>query len=309
MSLPKVTAGVSSESPVKVAAGRGGLNPVTAALLSPAMLFVFLTLLVPVLVALRYSFNQYDPAQLMISAWSFENYVRFLSDNYYQEILFTTLWVAAMATLICLIGGIPTAYFITRIVSPQWRLRVTILIILPLLMGNAVRSAAWMVVLGDKGLASSIAVGLGLSEGFNLMYTSQAVVIATASVMMPFMVITLKSVFETLDPTLDEAAESLGASHLVVMRDVTMPLALPGILAGTSLCFVLSMNAYATPVLIGGPQFHMMAPQIQQQVSKAFNWPFGAALAFIMMATTLLLTVLSNLWVQSKYRRWSEASR
>jgi putative spermidine/putrescine transport system permease protein len=91
-----------------------------------------------------------------------------------------------------------------------------------------------------------------------------------------------------------------------VIRRIVLPLAMPGILAGSVLCFILSMNAYATPVLIGGPTFHMMAPTVYQQIAKVMNWPFGAALAFILMAVTLILTVGVSVLVQRRYRKWSE---
>jgi putative spermidine/putrescine transport system permease protein len=120
------------------------------------------------------------------------------------------------------------------------------------------------------------------------------------------MIVTLQSVIETIDNNLEEAASSLGADHWRILRHVVLPLSLPGILAGTMLCFVLSMNAYATPVLLGGPQFHFMAPTVYQQVAKAMNWPFGSAIAFILMGVTLALTLVANTLVQRRYRRWAE---
>jgi len=95
---------------------------------------------------------------------------------------------------------------------------------------------------------------------------------------------------------------NLGAGRLTVLRRVTLPLALPGIVAGTVLVFILCMNAYATPVLLGGPSFRMMAPALYDQMTKANNWPFGAALAFVLMAATLLLTLLASVGLQRRYR-------
>lgn len=213
--------------------------------------------------------------------------------------------MSALSTLLCLIAGFPVAYFMVRLASARWRSLMFILIILPLLMGNAVRTAAWMVVLGDKGLLSSAMAAIGLSP-VKLMYTPTAVVIGLVSVLLPFMIVTIQSVLEGIGRNLEDAAESLGASHLTVLRRIVLPLALPGLLAGTMLCFILSMNAYATPVLLGGPQLHMMAPEVYQQVTKVMNWPFGSALAFILMGVTLLLTVTANSLVQRRYRKWSE---
>jgi putative spermidine/putrescine transport system permease protein len=276
------------------------------ALVSPATILVILGLLGPLVLMSRFSFNRFVPGQLMVEALSFENYRKFLSDSFYQDVLATTVWVSALSTLLCLLAGFPVAYFLVRLVPPRWKSRLLILIILPLLMGNAVRTAAWMVVLGDKGLLSAIMRHVALTFQLKIMYTPTAVVIALVSVMLPFMIITLQSVLEGIDQNIEDAAGSLGASHLTVLRRIVLPLALPGILAGTMLCFILSMNAYATPVLIGGPQFHMMAPEVYQQIAKAMNWPFGAALALILMAVTLILTTTANALVQRRYRRWSE---
>jgi putative spermidine/putrescine transport system permease protein len=254
---------------------------------------------------LRYSLNKYDPAELMISALTLENYVKFLGDAFYQEVLLTTVGISAFSTALCLITGFPVAYYLVRMASPRIRSMLFILIILPLLMGNAVRTAAWMVILGDKGLLSSAVAIFGVAP-LKLMYTPTAVVIGLVSVLLPFMIVTLQSVLEGVERNLEDAASSLGAGHLTVLRRIVLPLSLPGILAGTMLCFILSMNAYATPVLIGGPQFHMMAPEVYQQVTKAMNWPFGSALAFILMAVTLMLTATSNSLIQRRYRKWSE---
>lgn len=274
-------------------------------LAAPATLFVLLGLVAPLALMFRYSLNRFVPGQMMVEALTLANYQKFFSDSFYQEVLGTTLWVSALSTVLCLLAGFPVAYALVRHAGPKWKPRLLILIILPLLMGNAVRTAAWMVILGDKGLFNAALGSVGLSA-VKLMYTPTAVVIGLVSVMLPFMIVTLQSVLEGIDENLEAAAASLGAPHGVVLRRVVLPLALPGLLAGTMLCFILSMNAYATPVLIGGPTFHMMAPTVYQQVAKAMNWPFGAALAFVLMAVTLFLTTTANVLVQRHYRKWSE---
>ncbi|MFG1320607.1 ABC transporter permease [Xanthobacter autotrophicus] len=274
-------------------------------LAAPGTLFVVLALMGPLALMFRYSLNRFVPGQMMVEALTLANYSKFFADSYYQEVLATTLWVSGLSTLLCLLAGFPVAYFLVRQASDKWKGRLLLLVILPLLMGNAVRTAAWMVILGDKGLFNAFIAVVGVSP-VKLMYTPTAVVIGLVSVLLPFMIVTLQSVIEGIDANLEAAASSLGASHLTTLWRVVLPLALPGILAGTMLCFILSMNAYATPVLIGGPSFQMMAPAVYQQVAKAMNWPFGAALAFVLMAVTLVLTTTANILVQRRYRRWSE---
>ncbi len=272
----------------------------------PGLIFVAVGLLLPLALMLRNSLNRYDPAELMISAVTPENYVKFFNDAFYQEVLFRTVWISGLATAICLVAGIPVAYFLARHASGFSKRMLLIVILIPLLIGNAVRTSAWMLILNDKGVLAAF-LGLFGHEGpLGLMYTAKGVVIGLVSVLLPFMIITLNSVFESIDQNLEDAAQSLGAGHFTIMRRVVLPLAMPGILAGSVLCFILSMNAYATPVLIGGPTFHMMAPTVYQQIAKVMNWPFGAALAFILMAVTMILTVGVSVMVQRKYRKWSE---
>lgn len=280
-------------------------SPVPA-LVGPATLFVLLALFGPLAIMFRYSLNKYDSTELMISAFTAENYVKFLGDSFYQEVLFTTVWVSVLSTAICLMLAFPVAYFLVRQASSTMKSWLIILVVVPLLIGNAVRTAAWMVILSDRGLLAATLQSVGFTGKLGLMYTPTAVVIGLVSVLLPFMIITLHSVIESIDRNLEDAASSLGAGHLATLRRIVLPLALPGVLAGTLLCFILSMNAYATPVLIGGPQFHMMAPTVYQQVAKSMNWPFGAALAFILMTVTLVLTVGANTLVQRRYRRWAE---
>ena len=117
------------------------------------------------------------------------------------------------------------------------------------------------------------------------------------------MVLTLQSVIEGIDPSIEEAALTLGAGPLRTFRRVILPLAMPGLLAGTILVFILGMNAYATPVLLGGPRFQVMGPVVYGQFAGLNNWPFGAALSFVLMTATLSLTVVSNVLVQRRYRQ------
>ncbi|MFG1214407.1 ABC transporter permease [Xanthobacter flavus] len=299
------TAPAAAASPPAPRGRKGRRLAPAYGLTAPATIFVLLALMGPLALMFRYSLNRFVPGQMMVEALTLDNYARFFADSFYQEVLGTTLWISALSTLLCLVAGFPVAYFLVRQASDKWKGRLLLLIVLPLLMGNAVRTAAWMVILGDKGLFNAVIGAIGITP-VKLMYTPTAVVIGLVSVLLPFMIVTLQSVIEGIDANLESAAQSLGASHLTVLRRVVLPLALPGILAGTMLCFILSMNAYATPVLIGGPSFHMMAPTVYQQVAKAMNWPFGAALAFVLMAVTLVLTTTANILVQRRYRRWSE---
>lgn len=295
---------LAGTAPSVVPPRKRGYGPI--ALLGPATIFVVFGLMAPLALMFRNSLNRYDPRELMVSAVTLENYAKFFRETFYQEILWRTVWVSLASTSICLIAAFPLAYFLSRQVPERYRSKLLILIIIPLLIGNAVRTAAWMLILNDRGMLAALLGWFGFKGQIGLMYSTSGVIIGLVSVLLPFMVITLHSVLDAIDRNLEDAAASLGAGHLTTLTRIILPLALPGILSGTLLCFVLSMNAYATPVLIGGPKFHMMAPTVYEQVAKVMNWPFGSALAFILMAVTLVLTMTASHFVQRRYRRWSE---
>jgi len=263
-------------------------------LIGPATLFCVLQLLVPVAILFRYSLNSFDPAAYMVEAVTAENYVKFFTDPYYLTVLARTIRVSVVSTLICLVMGFPLAYWLARMTS-RWKNLMVILVVLPLFIGNAVRAAGWMTLFGAKGFINSVLMTIGvIDQPLTLMYTEMAVVVGIITVNLPYMVLTLQSVLEGIARPIEEAALSLGAAPFQTFRRVVWPLALPGTLAGTILTFILAMNAYATPVLLGGPKFAMMGPLVYDQFSQSNNWPFGAAVSFVLMATTLGLTFLAH---------------
>ena len=273
-------------------------------LIGPATIFIALCLLGPLAILLRYSLNEFVPTRkMMVEALTIANYVKFFTDPYYTTILGTTVRIAVTVTVACLIIGFPLAYVVARSQS-RFKHLLIIAIVLPLFVGNAVRAAGWMVVFGSKGFFNSTLMDFGLiAQPFEIMFTEKAVIIGIIAVNLPFMVLSLQSVIEGIDRAVEEAAYSLGAPPATMFRRVLWPLALPGILAGTILTFILAMNAYATPFLLGGPLFKMMAPVIYNEFTQKTNWPFGGAIAFILMAVTLSLTIAANLILQRRAAR------
>ena len=271
-------------------------------LVGPATVFVTLGLLAPLAILLRYSFNRIDPRRIMVETFSLDNYVKFFSDPYYVGVLWTTLRVSAICTVVCLVMGLPLAYVLAR-TQTRFKNVLVMLVVLPLFVGNAVRAAGWMTFFGSKGFLNVTLMRLGIvTEPLEIMFTETAVVFGIIAVNLPYKVLTLQSVIEGIDRNVEEAAFSLGAAPTEMFRRVLLPLSLPGILAGTILTFILGMNAYATPVLLGGPKFRMMGPLIYGQF-QLNNWPFGAAVAFVLMTTTLALTATANILVQRRFRR------
>ena len=273
-----------------------------ATLVGPATIYVAIGLLVPLAILFRYSLNAFVPGKFMVDALTVENYVKFFTDIYYTAVLTRTVRIAFITTAICLVLGFPLAYVLAR-TQTRFKNLLIMLVVLPLFVGNAVRAAGWMVAFGSKGLINASLMGVGvLSQPLEIMFTEGAVIIGITAVNLPFMVLTLQSVIEGIDRNVEEAAFNLGATPLRMFSRVLLPLAMPGVLAGTILTFILAMNAYATPVLLGGPRFQMMAPLVYGQFVQQNNWPFGGAIAFILMTGTLLLTLAANTLVQRRYR-------
>jgi len=283
---------------------RGGSRLTAAALIGPATILVALGMLLPLAILFRYSLNEFIPTKKqMVEAVTYANYVKFFTDAYYTNILIRTLRVASLVTAICLVMAFPLAYVLARTQSRHKNLLI-MLVVLPLFVGNAVRAAGWMTLFGSKGFINSTLMALGLiDQPLEIMFTEAAVIIGITAVNLPFMVLSLQSVIEGIDRNVEEAAFSLGASPLWTFIRVLWPLALPGVIAGSILTFILGMNAYATPVLLGGPKFQMMGPLVYGQFAGQSNWPFGGAISFILMTATLVLTVAANLLVQRRYRR------
>jgi len=291
-----------SAGPPKRAEERTGSLISASVLLAPATLVVGIGLLAPIAILLRYSFNAFEPHTMMVEAFTLENYVKFFTDPYYTGIFWTTLRVALVCTLVCLILAFPLAYVLARTAS-RYKNVLLMLVVLPLFVGNAVRAAGWMTLFGSKGALNSGLLSLGAIDApLEIMFTEKAVIIGIIAVNLPYVVLTLQSVLEGIARHLEEAAFSLGAGPWTMFRRVLWPLALPGIVAGAIFCFILAMNAYATPVLLGGPRFKMMGPLVFGQF-QLNNWPFGAAIAFVLMTATLGLTAVANLLAQRRYRQ------
>ncbi len=288
--------------PVRARRARSGTRA-AAAMITPATLFVTVILLLPLLFLLRYSVNRFVPGEFMVEALTVENYVRFFTDPYYTAVLWRTVRIATVVMLICLLLGFPLAYVLARTQS-RYKNLLLISIVLPLFVGNAVRAAGWMIAFGNRGLVNATLLWLGvIDQPLTIMFTEVAVVIGITAVNLPFMVLSLQSVIEGIDRSVEEAAFNLGAPPGTMVWRVLLPLAMPGVLAGAILTFILGMNAYATPVLVGGPSFQMMGPLVYGQFIGQNNWPFGSTVAFVLMTATLILTAIANILVHRRYYR------
>ena len=272
-----------------------------ALLLGPATILVCVTMVAPLALLARYSLNRFDPTQLMVTALTLQNYTRFVSDAFFLSVLGTTIRVSVIVTASCLILGIPMAWRLARTES-RWKSAYVMAIVLPLFIGATTRTAGWMILFARGGMLDVTTRTVFGVESLRLMNTELAVVVGIVSINLPFTILTLQAVFEGIDPRLEEAAASMGAPPARSFQRVVLPLAMPGVLIAAALCFILAMNAFATPLLLGGPRFQMMAPLLYWEFSANNDWPFAGVLAFVLMASTLALTLLANAVVPRRFR-------
>ncbi len=175
------------------------------ALVVPATIVVLILVVMPLGIMLRYSLNRFDPSLLMIEALSLENYVRFFSDPFYRQVMITTVGIASVSTFICLVLGFPAAYAITRVRSERLKGALILMVVVPLFMGNAVRTTGWMVLLGDHGLLNEAMMSSGLiREPVHILYTFRAVLIGLVSVLLPYMIIAMQTVLDGINPAIED---------------------------------------------------------------------------------------------------------
>jgi putative spermidine/putrescine transport system permease protein len=218
------------------------------------------------------------------------NYAEAMSDTFNWRIIFRTLMLGTITTVITLILSYPLAYHLARASSRLKGLLMTLLRA-PLLVGVVVRSYGWMILLADTGLINQTLAALDF-EPMKLMYNRTGVLIGLVHIYMPFMVLSLTGSLQGIDPDLERAARSLGAGRWRTFWRITWPLSLPGVMAGTVLVFVLAVSSYVIPSLLGGYNVVVAAMLIVQTVMDLFNWPLGSALAMIVFAVTIGLVWL-----------------
>lgn len=220
------------------------------------------------------------------------DFTEFFTDPFYLDILWTTIRVSLVSTAVSLLLGYPTAYYMARTTS-RLKQAMVIVILFPFLVSAVVRSYGWMVILGTNGLLNQLLLGLGLiSEPLKLLNTEAAVIIGMIHLLIPYMILSLVGVLQSIDPNVEYAAYSLGASPMTTFRKVVFPLSTPGIISGCVLVFTMSMTSYVTPKLLGGSKFRMMATMVVQEINVNFDWGAASAISYILLAVILAVQVV-----------------
>jgi spermidine/putrescine transport system permease protein len=259
-------------------------------LLAPLAIALFVLFVVPQLIMLEASFGRRSAYGLVVHDWSVLNYLRSL-DPLYLRVLGRSLGLALATTVLCLLIGYPMAYWLGLVVPRRWRSALLVLVILPFWTSFLVRMYAWVFLLRTEGLVNVALAQAGL-PALNLLYNDAAVLLGQVYGELPFMVLPLYASLEKLDRSLLEAAADLGAVPRRALWRVTLPLTLPGIVAGAILVFIPSLGAYLAPDLLGGARTVYVGTLIQNQFVVARDIPFGSALSFVLSLMVLALLLV-----------------
>ncbi|NRP21108.1 Spermidine/putrescine transport system permease protein PotB [Ensifer adhaerens] len=255
---------------------------------------VSVCLAAPLVVALAIGFV-YPVTRLVglsFEGGSLEQYRRLVAEPLYLGVLASTVKVAFIVTIASLLLGFPVAYLMARL-RHGIAMVVAACVFIPLWTSVLVRSYAWVVLLQRNGIVNTLLADAGITDGpMKLIYTQGAVIVAMTHVLMPFMILPIYSTLRTLPPDYNRAARNLGAGAFRAFISITLPLSLPGVFAGSVLCFVLALGFYITPALVGGPGSMLMATLIGQQTTVLLDWPFAAALSTVLLTVTLIFVFL-----------------
>ena len=254
------------------------------ALVAPGLLLLALAFFLPIIRILSLSVMGPD-------GFTLAYFTDFLTDSYYLGILWRTIRLSLIITIICALIGFPLAYIMARS-GPKLRLFLIIVILLPLMTSVVIRTFGWMVIFNRSGIITQGLYAMGLvRRNFTLMHTETAIVIGMVQVLLPFMTLSILGVVTRIDPRLEEAARTMGCSFLKTLRHVVLPLSMPGIVAGSLLAFTLSASSFVTPNLLGGARIQVLATSIYNSMTQTLDWQFASAQAvilFIGIALTLI---------------------
>jgi spermidine/putrescine transport system permease protein len=273
-----------------------------AAVTLPPLLWVTVFLLLPYSLMFCYSFWSVSESQTIVHSWNFSNYARLLQVDVYWQTLLRSMWIAARVTIFSLVLGYPLAYFLSFYAGRKKDLLYQ-LVIIPLWVSYLVRAYAWKTILGSEGVLNTLLQYVHLTKHplEFLLYSPFAVVLTLTHIYTPFTFLPIYAALENIPRNLVEASHDLGATPGQTFRKVIFPLSIPGVVAGATFAFVLSLGDFLAPLLLGGPSGIMISNIVVSLFGAAYNWPLGAAISFCM-----LLLVVSLLFFSERLeKKWS----
>ena len=261
-------------------------------LLLPPMTMLVVLFIIPICLMVGYSFWSVDANYQLVRTFELTQYRKILADPLYTDTLLSSVGMALITTVVCVVLSVPLAWYIARIVPPRWRILLIVGLILPGWVSVLIRTYSMNLVLSETGMLNWALGSLGLIDApLKILFSEPAVVIGLAYIYLPYTLVPIYAAIEKLDPALLEAAENLGADPLRRFLRVSLPLIMPGIAAGCIITFIPALGEYLVPNLLGGLQ-GIMYGNLISTAFQTYNWPLGAALSVV-----LLLGIAASLFV------------
>ncbi|MEH2472722.1 putative spermidine/putrescine transport system permease protein [Nitrobacteraceae bacterium AZCC 2161] len=269
-------------------------QPFLRAFTAPAVLCTF-ALLAAMAAVLQFSLRAYVPGSLDPGGFTLANFADLLKPLY-ARVFLDTVWICFLTAISTLIVGYPLAYALVHTQNAIVKSTLLVIVVTPLFLGEVVRTYSWIIVLGNNGFINAVLMNLGIvRQPIQFMFTTFGVVVALVHVTMPVMVIMLAAGLSHIDRDFQKAAESLGAGPVRAFLTVTLPLSMPGVVAGVTTAFAWTFSAFATPQLIGGGRVNMISNLVYQLGFASFNFPFAASLCVAGLALTIVVLSMLRL--------------
>ena len=270
-------------------------------LLVPAFTVFVLFFILPFLTLILNSFYDYSRLAGIQKTFTLKNYRTVWLDPYYLRIVGRTLRLAAMTALVTVLIGYPVALYL-GMATARARALIIFFVLSPLMVSVVIRTFGWLIILGPNGLVDNVMQSFGLPSA-SFLHTEFAVVLGLANVLLPFVVLSIATALQAIDPAVPLAAASLGARPSRVFLSVILPLSLPGVLAGLLIVFSLASSSFVTPAILGGAQFRVLSTVMYQQALVLQNWPFAASIAVALVLIVLIvLTLQTRIIERGRYK-------
>jgi putative spermidine/putrescine transport system permease protein len=272
------------------------------ALLAPGMLLFIGVVLIPIVMTVMLSFHDWGQYKGIDPVFILKNWREIAEDDYFHEMFWRTFRIAVLVTVITAVFGAPEAYILNRMGHP-WKGIFLLVILGPLLISVVARTLGWALLFGgETGIVNKALMSVGLiARPLPFMFTETGIVVALTHVLMPFMVLSVWTALQRLDPQVENAAISLGAPPVKVLTRVVLPQVMPGILSGGIIVFALAASAFATPAIIGGRRLKVAATLAYDEFLNTLNWPLGAAVAILLLIGLAVIIVGANRFVERRY--------
>jgi len=271
----------------------------------PGVAVILLFFLWPLVLIFAYSMYTYDPLLIFTRTLTWENYVKALTDDMYVTAILNSFQISLVTTIATLVLAYPMAYYLARIKSRTEDTIVSFIIFAPIMVSVVVVSFAWVILLSPYGTVYRLLTAFNLIQGpFRLMFTKEGIIIGLTYTQLAYMIITLRSSLERIDWSVVNAARIHGANSSQAFRQVTLPLSLPGIFAGSIMTFSLSLSSFVTPFLLGGRMIKVMSVIIYDNIVSVYNWPLGSATAVILFVISTILVGLFTYFLQKTRLGW-----